>query len=160
MGMAATRLLSAATGQIVIESDPNLCRQTVYKVCREVLDETVAEQIRVAVQIALHEAVMNAIVHGNQRQSELTVKVSWKVVDRQAVIEVVDCGTGFQPGQVPDPAAPENRVRPGGRGLAMIRHFVDEVSWNEQGNSIRMRFSFRSSFSPSSGSLKADAATT
>jgi len=42
----------------------------------------------------------------------------------------------------------------------MIRHFVDEVSWNEQGNSIRMRFSFRSSFSPSSGSLKADAATT
>lgn len=160
MSMAATRIPSAVTGQIVFKSDPNLCRQTVYKVCREVLDETVAEQIRVAVQIALHEAVMNAIVHGNQRQPQLTVKVSWQVVDCQAEIEVVDCGIGFQPGQVPDPAAPENRIRPGGRGLAMIRHFVDEVAWNELGNAIRMKFSLRRSYPSSSDSPRADTATT
>ena len=83
---------------------------------------------------------MNAIVHGNRLQSNLPVRVAWHRDGFQVTVEVSDCGAGFSPHDVADPTRPANRIRPGGRGLAMIRHFVDEVSWNEHGNLIALQF--------------------
>jgi serine/threonine-protein kinase RsbW len=54
------------------------------------------------------------------------------------VVCVSDEGAGFDPSRVPDPTRPENLNRPGGRGLFLIRSLMDEMEYNERGNSLRM----------------------
>ena len=56
----------------------------------------------------------------------------------QAVVTVADEGAGFDPAGVPDPTADENLEKPCGRGIMLIRAYMDEVAYNRQGNEIRI----------------------
>ena len=81
--------------------------------------------------VATREAVVNAIVHGNQSDQAKRVHVEFASVgdaSRAAVsIRVRDEGAGFDPGSVPDPLAEPNLLRPGGRGLLLMRSVLDDV---------------------------------
>ncbi len=90
------------------------------------------------VRLALEEALTNAIRHGNKMDVTKKVFVRSTIQDMTVRIEIQDEGDGFTPESLPDPTAQENLGRPGGRGVLLIRSFMDEASYNDVGNCIVM----------------------
>ena len=102
------------------------------------IEEETSNQIGTAVR----EAVANAIEHGNQGDTSKQVRVEFGVEDDEIVISVQDEGLGFDPTKVPDPLEPENLLKPNGRGILLIREFMDRVEYDfdrEQGTALIMR---------------------
>ncbi|HXO22348.1 MAG TPA: ATP-binding protein [Thermoanaerobaculia bacterium] len=81
------------------------------------------------VDIAVREAVANAIKHGNSQDPEKKVRVDAGVDGGELVIRVEDEGTGFDPAQLDDPLAPENLLRPNGRGIFYMKSFMDDIHY-------------------------------
>ena len=79
------------------------------------------------VQIAVREAVTNAIVHGNGNDESRRVRLQLAVSPTSLEVRVQDQGRGFDPGDVPDPRAPENLCRSCGRGILFMRSLMDDV---------------------------------
>jgi len=79
------------------------------------------------IKLALEEALVNAIKHGNQMDRNKKVHISYQVLPGRFDIQITDEGDGFDPGDVPDPTAVENLERPCGRGLMLMRHYMTEV---------------------------------
>jgi serine/threonine-protein kinase RsbW len=95
-------------------------------------------KLRFNLRVAIAEALANAIVAGNQEDRSKWVQVQAEVCGDLIRIEVTDQGTGFDPESILPPLLPEELDRPNGRGLFLIKHLVDDVRFNEQGNSICM----------------------
>ncbi len=91
-----------------------------------------------AIKLAVEEALVNAIKHGNQMEPEKIVRVAYAVTDDQFSIRIEDEGVGFSPAEVPDPTAEENIERPCGRGLLIIRNFMTSVDYVGRGNIVVM----------------------
>ena len=91
-----------------------------------------------AVKLCLEEAAINAIKHGNELDDTKKVTISFSIDDNKAVISVADEGQGFDPKSVPDPTADEFLMATSGRGLALIRAYMDEVRFSDRGNEITM----------------------
>ncbi|QGJ71199.1 Anti-sigma regulatory factor [Planctomycetales bacterium 10988] len=91
-----------------------------------------------SVHLALEEALVNAIKHGNQHDADKQVHVVVKLSPNLLRIEVEDEGTGFDPEGVPDPTLPENLELPSGRGLMLMRSFMSRIEFNESGNRVLM----------------------
>jgi serine/threonine-protein kinase RsbW len=79
------------------------------------------------VGMAVREAVINAIRHGNREDPALVVDVTMRWAADTLEVRVRDRGNGFDPAQVPDPRSGENLLRSSGRGLLLMRAFVDDV---------------------------------
>jgi len=91
-----------------------------------------------AVHLALQEAFINAVRHGNQMDPDKEVKIEYLVDSGKFEISVTDDGDGFDPEAVPDPRCEENLYKPNGRGLLLMRAYMDVVEYNEKGNGVRM----------------------
>ena len=91
-----------------------------------------------SIKLALEEALINAIKHGNQMDHTKKVRVLFRVAAGFFEVRVVDEGPGFDPGDVPDPTAVENLERPCGRGLMLMRHYMSEVCYSSSGNCVAM----------------------
>lgn len=89
--------------------------------------------------MAVMEAVVNAILHGNREDPQKQVDVEFDVQPQRISITVRDQGTGFDPDRVPDPRAPENLLKPSGRGILMIRTCMDEVEIRPSGSGTVVR---------------------
>jgi len=85
---------------------------------------------------ALAEALTNAITYGSRRDPAKVVQVRVEVTVQAVVIRVQDVGDGFDPAGVPDPTVPANVAKEDGRGLFVLRHLVDQVTFNPKGNVI------------------------
>jgi len=95
---------------------------------------------RDAIDLALREALVNAIVHGNKRDATKRVNVEcYALPDRHVLVVVRDEGPGFDPSSIVDPTHPENLERATGRGIFLIRQFMDEVQFKDRGREIQMR---------------------
>ncbi|MEE4270954.1 MAG: ATP-binding protein [Thermoanaerobaculales bacterium] len=79
---------------------------------------------------ALREAVANAIRHGNREESHRRVVVDLSIHNEELSIRVEDEGEGFDIDAVPDPTAPENLLRPCGRGIFYMRQFMNRVEYS------------------------------
>jgi serine/threonine-protein kinase RsbW len=90
------------------------------------------------VRLALEEALVNAVKHGHGHDPAKRVVVRYQVVQEYALLEVEDQGPGFDPLHVPDPSAPENLERPGGRGLLLMRAYASWIRHNERGNCVTL----------------------
>jgi serine/threonine-protein kinase RsbW len=91
-----------------------------------------------AVRLALDEAVVNAVRHGNRGDPTKLVRVRYRVGPGRVVAEVEDEGPGFDPASVPDPRHPDKRERPGGRGLFLMRQYLTAVRYSGRGNRVRL----------------------
>jgi serine/threonine-protein kinase RsbW len=91
-----------------------------------------------AVTLALQEAAANAFRHGNRGDPAKQVQVCYLVRPSEVALEVQDEGRGFDPNLVPDPLADENLGRPCGRGLFLMRAYMDLVCFNRAGNRVTM----------------------
>jgi serine/threonine-protein kinase RsbW len=96
------------------------------------------DRLRLNFRVGLTEALANAMLYGNCRDPRKRVKVEAHLTSREIRVQVTDEGRGFNPDTVLDPTLPVNRVRPGGRGIYLIRQLMDRVEFNERGNSITM----------------------
>ena len=89
----------------------------------------ITEDAAFGIDMAVREAVTNAVVHGNRQDENKTVEVTLKSAPDAVEISVHDQGVGFNPEAVPDPTADENILKASGRGIFFMRSFMDEVDW-------------------------------
>jgi serine/threonine-protein kinase RsbW len=89
-----------------------------------------------AVRLVLTEALANAIRHGNRNDPAKRVRVCYHVGAEWVLAEVEDEGPGFDPEQVRDPPAPEDRGNASGRGLLLMRFYTTWLRFNDRGNSV------------------------
>ncbi len=95
---------------------------------------------RAEIELALREALANAILHGNDADPRKRVELDcYQQKDRSLLLVVRDQGRGFSQGNLRNPLRPENILRAGGRGIFLIRHFMDDVRFTHGGSEIRMR---------------------
>ena len=97
------------------------------------------ERVAFAVRLAMDEALANAVKHGNKLDASKTARVSWRVADGVFEAVVRDEGSGFDPQDVPDPTLPENLDKTSGRGVMLMKHYMDHVSFNDAGNQVTLR---------------------
>jgi CheY-like chemotaxis protein len=161
-GLARTR--TARTEQFVLPNDTALVPALIQTLQQYAAELALCSEIRrMRIGIALEEALLNAMIHGNlEVSSELreddddayvqltrqraqeppyrdrVVKIMASLDGNRAVFVIRDEGPGFDVAKVPDPTLPENMDRPHGRGLLLIRTFFDEATHNERGNEIRL----------------------
>lgn len=90
------------------------------------------------VHLAVEEALMNAIKHGNQFDAHKQVHVSCRVAHNLLRVEIADEGQGFDPARIPDPTDPDNLETPSGRGVLLMRSFMTRVQYNDVGNRVIM----------------------
>ncbi len=156
--------VSRTQWSFVIDNDPSMIAAVVDHLQQYIsrigpCDETA----RIRVAIALEESLVNAVYHGNLeissdlRESDMTayyalaerrrqeepyrnrvVHVDAAISRREATFVVRDSGPGFDPSTLPDPTDPANLEKLSGRGLLLIRTFMDEVRHNASGNEITM----------------------
>ena len=89
------------------------------------------EDQRFHVGMAVREAAINAVLHGNEYDPSRHIEVSLENTGRDLVIVIADQGHGFDPDKVPDPLAVENLLRGTGRGIFLIRSLMDEVHFRQ-----------------------------
>ncbi len=122
----------------VIPSKPT----AIVDVCKQVLvnlqANDFAEEDLFAVHLALEEAFVNAIKHGNKMEPTKAVKIDYAVGPDKIEICMTDEGHGFDPTVIPDPRYGDNLFKPAGRGLLLIKSYMDIVEYNQRGNSLRM----------------------
>lgn len=90
--------------------------------------------------VAIIEAVNNAILHGNKFDSKKIVKVNFKKEKDYMSFKIYDQGPGFDPNSIPDPTTSENIENPHGRGIFLMRHLADEVTFYDNGREVEMKF--------------------
>jgi serine/threonine-protein kinase RsbW len=82
------------------------------------------------IDVAVREAVANAIKHGNREDPAKQVEVDLTVESGSLVIRVQDEGVGFDPAHLEDPLAPENLLKPNGRGIFYMKSFMDDIQYD------------------------------
>jgi len=105
----------------------------------------VGEDVAFGVDMAIREAVTNAVLHGNKQDDAKFVRVTAESSPSSLEISVDDEGAGFNPQDVPDPTESENILKSSGRGIFFMRTFMDDVEWlirPEGGTTVRMSKKF------------------
>lgn len=88
--------------------------------------------------LALEEAVVNGIKHGNRFNPDLKVQVRCRISEKNIEIAVTDQGQGFDAKSLPDPTVTENIPKRSGRGVYLIRQFMDKVEFLDNGRTVKM----------------------
>jgi len=88
--------------------------------------------------VALDEAFVNAVKHGNKFNAQKLVRITAELSNKEATFTVEDEGEGFDINSIPDPLDPENLFKTSGRGVLFIYNIMDEVKYNERGNRLTM----------------------
>jgi serine/threonine-protein kinase RsbW len=88
--------------------------------------------------IALDEAFVNAVKHGNKSDPQKLIRITAELSPKEACFTVEDEGSGFNIKDIPDPCDPANLFKTSGRGVLLIYNIMDEVEYNAQGNRVKM----------------------
>ncbi len=89
------------------------------------------EDTRSGVSMAVREAMINAVLHGNNYDQAKRVNLTLEQNGKELIVTITDEGHGFVPEEVPDPLAPENLLKESGRGIFLMRAFMDEVRFRK-----------------------------
>ena len=136
--LTASSMSWSWTSERSIESDTTIGQQLLNEVLSQLKQHAWDEQDTFGVHLAVEEALVNAIKHGNQSDPDKKVHVVSRVSKTHFFIEIRDEGDGFNPGDVPDPTTDENLESPSGRGLMLMRSFMSRVDFNDAGNCVVM----------------------
>jgi anti-sigma regulatory factor (Ser/Thr protein kinase) len=131
---------SACEFNMVIPADPAQIPTISAGVMQMLAEKQWPENDMMRVELALEEALANAIRHGCRDDPTKQLQCCVTIDNRGEVMIVVrDPGKGFDPTCVPDPLAPENVLKPSGRGVYLINQLMDEVSFADGGREVQMR---------------------
>ena len=131
---------AAGTGafKTTIPSDYNAGRDVQERILREVERQGFSTESAFAIRIALEEAMVNAIKHGNRQDHAKKVHVESRVTPRRAEITIEDEGPGFDRAAIPDPTHDDNLHKCSGRGILLIETYMDAAEWSRGGRRLRM----------------------
>ena len=101
-----------------------------------------ARRLNLNFRVGLTEALSNAMLYGNNSDPEKSVRVEVAVKLEEVSVRVTDQGVGFDPTTVPDPTLPANISKSGGRGIFLMKALMDEVQFNDRGNSVTLVLRF------------------
>ncbi len=124
--------------ELTIPSDLAEARRVQERIEEALARAAYSEHDIFAIKLALEEALVNAIKHGNQMDPDKRVFVVYHVTPERFDIRITDEGEGFNPEEVPDPTLEINIERPCGRGLLLMRGFMTEVQYHGRGNVVSM----------------------
>jgi serine/threonine-protein kinase RsbW len=122
----------------VISSDLESARKLEEEILRLASESGYGEGATFAIKLALEEGLANAIKHGNRCDCAKTVEFRLDIDPSKLEFTITDQGCGFDPACVPDPTAEENLEKPSGRGIMLMRAYMDEVRYNPAGNQVYM----------------------
>lgn len=127
--------------QLVLTSSTDAINQ-IESVIEEIKSELdVKADVYGNMMVAVTEAVNNGILHGNGGDESKKVFVDFEVKNQfRLFVKVRDEGPGFDPDSLSDPTAPENLENIGGRGVFLMQHLSDEISFSDEGRQVEMRF--------------------
>lgn len=124
--------------EIVVPNDLAAAKKPEREILEEIKRCGYCENTTFAVKLALEEAMTNAFRHGNKCDPSKHIIVRYLVTSERIEIEINDEGEGFEPEKVPDPTLPENIDRPHGRGIMLMRSYLDKVEYAAGGHSVRL----------------------
>ncbi|MBC7785470.1 MAG: ATP-binding protein [Burkholderiales bacterium] len=124
--------------KFVIPSDPSRGREVQARILDEVAKNKFNSDSIFAIKLALEEALVNAIKHGNKLDPNKQVFIEAVVSPRQLELTIEDQGPGFDRTCVPDPTAPENLEKCSGRGILLIESYMTTVEWSNNGRRVHM----------------------
>jgi serine/threonine-protein kinase RsbW len=127
-----------AAKQVRIPSDAAAAKQVVDEILAHLHQANWDEHDIFSVHLAVEEAVINAIKHGNSYDASKTVHVKYMLTTCSLRVEITDEGPGFTPEDVPDPTDDDNLEVPSGRGIMLMRSFMSLVEFNDKGNCVIM----------------------
>ncbi len=113
-----------------IESDPNNLITVEEFVNYFAVDLGLEKERVAALLLAVTEATTNAIIHANKCDVSKLVTVDVQVGKTKITIKITDEGEGFNPAEIPDPTKPENLLKDSGRGVYLMRVYMDELNYN------------------------------
>ena len=97
-----------------------------------------ARRLNLNFRVGLTEALSNAMLYGNGSDPQKRVLIEVDVRVEELAVRVTDQGVGFDPTVVPDPTLPDNLTKSGGRGIFLMKALMDEVQFNDRGNSVTL----------------------
>jgi serine/threonine-protein kinase RsbW len=133
--------VTAETTEIKLPSRLDAIDKAVAQVKEFAISAGFSEEEAYPIEMAMSEALANAVKHGNLLDETKQVEIALSSSDTEFEISVRDFGEGFSAEELPDPTNPENILKSSGRGIFFIRTFMDEVEWKrhaEGGTVIKM----------------------
>ena len=121
-----------------IPSRTSAAEQIVDMLLKRLEQDAWDDRERFGVHLAVEEALVNAIVHGNREDPDKSVHVVLQTNPEVLRVEITDQGAGFDPDQVPDPTSEDRLAMPHGRGLMLMRSFMSKVEYQGRGNQLIM----------------------
>jgi len=121
-----------------LPSDISLMNGVLHYLIERVAALGVIKPDRSNLLIALDEAFVNAVKHGNKHDHTKLVRITADLSAKEARFTVEDEGEGFDVNAIPDPRDPENLFKTSGRGVLLMYNIMDEVAYNERGNRLTM----------------------
>jgi len=124
----------------IVPSDPDFIPAVDEFVLSKINALNLDEDTLSDLSLAVSEAIANAMVHGNQLDPNKNVIVSINISNDELVVSIKDEGEGFDPNSVPDPTKPENIMRDSGRGIHIMRSFIDKVDYifSSEGTELKL----------------------
>jgi serine/threonine-protein kinase RsbW len=121
-----------------IPSDFGEGRMVQKEILAAVEEHSYSKDDTFAIKLALEEALINAIKHGNKLDPKKHVKIEASVTPKQAEIVIEDEGPGFDRKAVPDPTLDENIEKCSGRGILLMESYMNCVEWTKGGRRVRL----------------------
>jgi len=142
---ARALIVTVETTELTLPSRIESVEEAAISIGRILSSSGVAEEVTFGVDMAVREAVTNAVLHGNKQDEAKFVHVTTLTSPNSVEIRVDDEGEGFNPADVPDPTDSENILKSSGRGIFFMRTFMNNVEWlirPEGGTTVRMTKQF------------------
>jgi serine/threonine-protein kinase RsbW len=124
--------------KVEIDSDFAQANQVEDQIVQAAKVNNYGEEAIFALRLSLEEALSNAIRHGNVGDISKKVRIRYLVNAEHIEIFVADEGKGFNPDNLPDPTVMENLENPSGRGIMLMRAYMNKVEYNETGNQVHL----------------------
>ena len=128
-----TPMASAYESSFSIPSDTSRSAEIQDEIIAKLTERNFSDRDLFAVRLALEEGIVNAIKHGNDYSADKQVHISYRISADVFSIRIEDEGDGFSPEDVPDPTLDENLDRPSGRGVMLMKSFMNTVEYKNNG---------------------------
>jgi serine/threonine-protein kinase RsbW len=123
---------------VIVSSTPSAVVEVFNQIQPGLQSNNFSEEDIFAIHLSLEEAFINAVKHGNKMEPSKAIKVDYSIEPDKFEMCMTDEGEGFDPEVIPDPRYGDNLYKPAGRGMLLMRSFMDVLEYNKKGNSLRM----------------------
>ncbi len=124
--------------EVTLAGDTPAAQELQDRIIRSVEEFGFSDRDIFVMRLAIEEALVNAVKHGNKRDPSKKIFVRCQVDHQKVWLQIEDEGDGFVLADVPDPTADENLDKPSGRGIKLMESFLTSLEYNDRGNCVTL----------------------